>query len=96
VTDPVVGAVSAEDTALTRGDRGHAEDLVRETIMRFGIWAARWQLAGPLGLVLLRRERPETATARPLPTPVMPVLTAEDRALARARSGCWLQENSAL
>ena len=37
-----------------------------------------------LGLVLLRRERPETATPRPLPTPVMPVLTAEDRALARA------------
>jgi hypothetical protein len=47
VTDPVVGAVFAEDTALTRSDRGHAEDLVRETIMRFGIWAARWQLAGP-------------------------------------------------
>jgi Kef-type K+ transport system membrane component KefB len=37
-----------------------------------------------LGLVLLRRERQETATPRPLPTPVMPVLTAEDRALARA------------
>jgi hypothetical protein len=37
-----------------------------------------------LGLVLLRRERAETATPRPLPTPVMPVLTAEDRALARA------------
>jgi hypothetical protein len=36
-----------------------------------------------LGLVLLRREHPETATPRPLPTPVMPVLTAEDRALAR-------------
>jgi two-component system, OmpR family, sensor histidine kinase KdpD len=31
VTDPVAGA----------------EDLVRETIMRLGIWAARWQLAGP-------------------------------------------------
>ena len=37
-----------------------------------------------LGLVLLRRERPETAGPRALPTPVMPVLTAEDRALARA------------
>jgi hypothetical protein len=37
-----------------------------------------------LGLVLLRRERPETAAPRPLPTPVMPVLTTEDRALARA------------
>jgi hypothetical protein len=36
-----------------------------------------------LGLVLLHRERPETAPPRPLPTPVMPVLTAEDRALAR-------------
>jgi Kef-type K+ transport system membrane component KefB len=36
-----------------------------------------------LGLVLLRRERPETTTPRPLPTPVMPVLTAEDREIAR-------------
>ncbi|HWM96523.1 MAG TPA: hypothetical protein VNO54_05650 [Streptosporangiaceae bacterium] len=36
-----------------------------------------------LGLVLLHRERPETATPRPLPTPATPVLTAEDRALAR-------------
>jgi hypothetical protein len=30
VTDPVVGAVSPEDTALTSGDRGRAADLVRE------------------------------------------------------------------
>jgi len=37
-----------------------------------------------LGLVLLRRERPETATPRARPTPIMPVLTAEDRALSRA------------
>ena len=37
-----------------------------------------------LGLVLLRRERPETAAPRALPTPGMPVLTAEDRALRRA------------
>jgi Kef-type K+ transport system membrane component KefB len=37
-----------------------------------------------LGLGLLRRQRPETATARALPTPVMPVLTAEDRALCEA------------
>jgi Kef-type K+ transport system membrane component KefB len=37
-----------------------------------------------LGLVLLRREHPETAAPRGLPTPVMPVLTAEDRALCRA------------
>jgi energy-converting hydrogenase Eha subunit A len=36
-----------------------------------------------LGLVLLRRQRPHTATPRALPTPVMPVLTAEDRALCR-------------
>jgi hypothetical protein len=36
-----------------------------------------------LGLVLLRREGPETAASRAPATPVMPVLTAEDRALAR-------------
>jgi Kef-type K+ transport system membrane component KefB len=36
-----------------------------------------------LGLVLLRRERPEPADPRALPTPVMPVLAAEDSALAR-------------
>jgi Kef-type K+ transport system membrane component KefB len=37
-----------------------------------------------LGLGLLRRQRPEHATPRALPTPMMPVLTAEDRALCRA------------
>jgi Kef-type K+ transport system membrane component KefB len=37
-----------------------------------------------LGLVLLRRQRPATVTPRALPAPVMPVLTAEDRALCRA------------
>jgi Kef-type K+ transport system membrane component KefB len=37
-----------------------------------------------LGLVLLCRERPETAAPRRPPTPVMPVLTADDRALGRA------------
>ena len=37
-----------------------------------------------LGLVLLRREHPGIAAPRGLPTPVMPVLTAEDRALSRA------------
>jgi Kef-type K+ transport system membrane component KefB len=37
-----------------------------------------------LGLVLLRREHPETAAPRGLPTPVMPVLPAEDRAPCRA------------
>ena len=45
--DPVVGAVSPEDTAPTSGDRGRAEDLVGEIIVRFGIWTARWQVAGP-------------------------------------------------
>ena len=37
-----------------------------------------------LGLTLLRRDHPDTAAPRALPTPVMPVLTAEDRALCRA------------
>ena len=37
-----------------------------------------------LGLVLLRREHPGTAAPSALPTPVMPVLTAEDRALCSA------------
>jgi Kef-type K+ transport system membrane component KefB len=37
-----------------------------------------------LGLVLLRRDHPETAAPRGLPTPMMPVLTGEDRALCRA------------
>jgi Kef-type K+ transport system membrane component KefB len=36
-----------------------------------------------LGLVLLRRQRPDTAAPRARPAPVMPVLTAEDRALCR-------------
>src|SRR4029077_3916257 len=47
VMDPVVSAVSPEDTALTSGDRSRAEDLVGEIIMRCGIWTARWQVAGP-------------------------------------------------
>jgi Kef-type K+ transport system membrane component KefB len=37
-----------------------------------------------LGLALLRREHPGTAAPRGRPAPVMPVLTAEDRALCRA------------
>jgi Kef-type K+ transport system membrane component KefB len=37
-----------------------------------------------LGLGLLRREHPGTAVPRGLPTPMMPVLTAEDRALCSA------------
>jgi Kef-type K+ transport system membrane component KefB len=36
-----------------------------------------------LGLVLLRRDEPETAGSNQLPSPVMPVMTAEDRALCR-------------
>jgi len=41
-------------------------------------------LCPALGLALLRREHPGTAAPRALPTPGMPVLTAEDRALCRA------------
>jgi Kef-type K+ transport system membrane component KefB len=37
-----------------------------------------------LGLVLLRREQPDAAEQGELPSPVMPVMTAEDRALSRA------------
>jgi Kef-type K+ transport system membrane component KefB len=37
-----------------------------------------------LGLVLLRRGQPDAAAAREPASPVMPVMTAEDRALARA------------
>ena len=36
-----------------------------------------------LGLVLLRREQPGAAQPLEEPTPVMPVVTAEDRALCR-------------
>jgi Kef-type K+ transport system membrane component KefB len=36
-----------------------------------------------LGLTLLRREEPDEAGSRELPTPVLPVVTAEDRALCR-------------
>ena len=39
-----------------------------------------------LGLVLLRREQADAAAPRELPTPVMPVITAEDRALCRVPS----------
>ena len=39
-----------------------------------------------LGLVLLRRQQPQDAGAHKLPSPVMPVMTAEDRALSRAGS----------
>ena len=39
-----------------------------------------------LGLALLRREQPDKAGPNELPTPVMPVVTAEDRALCRVES----------
>jgi two-component system sensor histidine kinase KdpD len=52
MNDPSV-AVSPAGAALTSGDRGRAGDLVRETLMRFGIWAARWQLAGRWRALLL-------------------------------------------
>jgi Kef-type K+ transport system membrane component KefB len=39
-----------------------------------------------LGLVLLRRQQPGSALADEAPSPVMPVLTAEDRALSRVGS----------
>ena len=39
-----------------------------------------------LGLVLLRREAPDTGQPREAATPVMPVITAEDRALCRVGS----------
>ena len=39
-----------------------------------------------LGLVLLRREQPDTGQPREAVTPVMPVITAEDRALCRVGS----------
>ena len=39
-----------------------------------------------LGLVLLRREQPGSTKPQETPTPVMPVITAEDRALCRVGS----------
>ena len=39
-----------------------------------------------LGLVLLRREQPASTKPQETPTPVMPVITAEDRALCRVGS----------
>ena len=37
--------VSSQDISQTRADHGRAENLVQETITRFGIWTPRWQLA---------------------------------------------------
>ena len=39
-----------------------------------------------LGLTLLRREQPENTGPRELPTPMLPVVSAEDRALCRVES----------
>jgi predicted Kef-type K+ transport protein len=39
-----------------------------------------------LGLVLLRREQPQTTASERLPSPVLPVITAEDRALCRVET----------
>jgi Kef-type K+ transport system membrane component KefB len=39
-----------------------------------------------LGLALLRRQQPETQARHDVPTPVMPVITAEDRAQCRVES----------
>jgi Kef-type K+ transport system membrane component KefB len=39
-----------------------------------------------LGLVLLRRGQPDVAAEREPPSPVMPVITAEDRALCRVKT----------
>ena len=44
MNDPSV-AVSSQDTAHTSADHGRAENLVQETITRFGIWTLQWQLA---------------------------------------------------
>jgi Kef-type K+ transport system membrane component KefB len=42
-----------------------------------------------LGLVLLRRRHPREPARRELPSRLMPVITAEDRALCRVRSDVW-------
>jgi energy-converting hydrogenase Eha subunit A len=39
-----------------------------------------------LGLALLRRAQPDRSESEELPSPVMPVMTAEDRALLRVES----------
>jgi len=39
-----------------------------------------------LGLTLLRREQPQKTGPRELPTPMLPVVSAEDRALCRVES----------
>ena len=70
--------VAATQIGLQLGvvSRASAAALVAAGLLSVVIFPA-------LGLVLLRRQRPETAIPPALPTPVMPVLTAEDRALCR-------------
>jgi Kef-type K+ transport system membrane component KefB len=71
--------VAATQIGLQLGvvSRASAAGLVAAGLLSVVIFPA-------LGLVLLRRDDPETGASRALPTPVMPVLTAEDRALCRA------------
>ena len=71
--------VAATQIGLQLGvvSRASAAGLVAAGLLSVVIFPA-------LGLALLRRDHPETAAPRALPTPVMPVLTAEDRALCRS------------
>ena len=71
--------VAATQIGLQLGvvSRASAAGLVAAGLLSVVIFPA-------LGLVLLRREHPGTAAPRALPTPVMPVLTAEGHALCRA------------
>jgi len=76
-TLPFIVAATQIGVQLGVVSRASAAALVAAGLLSVVIFPA-------LGLVLLRREHPETTAPRALPTPVMPVLTAEDRALCRA------------
>jgi Kef-type K+ transport system membrane component KefB len=76
-TLPFIVAATQIGVQLGVVSRASAAALVAAGLLSVVIFPA-------LGLVLLRREHPDTAAPRGLPTPVMPVLTAEDRALCRA------------
>jgi hypothetical protein len=76
-TLPFIVAATQIGVQLGVVSRASAAALVAAGLLSVVIFPA-------LGLVLLRREHPDTAAARGLPTPVMPVLTTEDRALCRA------------
>jgi K+-sensing histidine kinase KdpD len=52
MNDPFV-AMSPADIAQTSGDRGRDEDLAQEASTRFGVWAARGQLASPRRALLV-------------------------------------------